>query len=508
MIILRPSILHRSNKKVSVKLYLSIAFVLAILGQFLLEDKGIAKYLTAYLFVVFVSALYTLRPSWLWGRLEETELEQVGPTSTRGLLKRNVSDEGLVVVAEDLEDTRSRSLETAKVELKPVRKRLHYLDNIKVFLTFLVVLHHTADAFGCCGDLSWMLVIGNYDNAFKSSIRRFMIFNQSYFMCLFFLISGYLTASSYKRKGVEAFIRGRTTRLLVPAWASFFIVNPFSFFLAQWTAKSDLVYFPCPGATWFIYWLLFFEWIYVLFMKEKMELSAITSTIPFPSTRKRWLWGLCVCGLAQYVVSVGLSVRYFYAMPIASPGTLFSDILLFSAGTIAGESGWLSPERTITEQIDIAPWKLRLMVCLEGTVVMYLHHHREDPLERLVFFLAAGMLCVDASVAYLQFFQEHVNQDWSYLADGAYTVYLIHPFVTQACTSMFLKVYDMLYPGAIQFDPVVFDIFVPSASHLYGPGDGSVHLWIGFLVVLAVNNAILWPLSYWLCKLPILNKYL
>lgn len=509
MINLHPSILQRSNKKITLNDYLTIAFAIAILVQLFLEDKGFTKYLTAYVFAIFVSVLYALRPCCLWGRLEDTSTEHdhVIYPETKRLLKRNASDVDTVTIAEDLEVANVNSPDSSNEASKP-RGRLHFLDNIKVFLTFLVVLNHTADAFGCCGKLSWMMVIGNYENSFKFSIRKLMIFNQSYFMCLFFFISGFFTAFSYKRKGRDAFVQGRVTRLLIPAWASFFMVNPFTFFLAQWTANSDLVYFPCLGATWFIYWLLFFEWIYVLLVNEKTETSATTNAIPFPSTQKRWMWGLCLCGLAQYVVSIGLRVSYFYGMPIASPGTLFSDILMFTAGTIAGEYGWISPERTITEQLDISPWKLRFMVCLEGIVVMYQQFNRRNYLGHLVFFLAAGMLCVDVSVAYLQFFQDHVNQNWSFLADGAYTVYLLHPLVTQACTSVFYKIYDLLYPGAIQFDPTVFGIFVPSTNHLYGPGDGSVHLWIGFLVVLVVSNAILWPLSYYLCKLPILKRYL
>jgi fucose 4-O-acetylase-like acetyltransferase len=495
----------RIDKKISLKAYLAIAFVCALFGQYLLEDKGVAKFLTAYLFTIFVSVLYARRPSYLWGGLQNESAKDY--SERKRLVRRKVSKEDMT--EEDIESSAANLLETTnKKDSEPVRKRMHYLDNLKVFLTFLVVLNHTADAFGCCGNLSWMMVIGDYDNPFKFAIRKLMIFNQSYFMCLFFFISGYFTASSYKRKGGHAFIQGRITRLLVPAWVSLVFLNPLCFCIAQWTANSDLVYFPSLGATWFIYWLLFFEWIYILLVKDKEDTSGSTSSVPFLSTRKRWMWGLGLCGFAQFVVSRVLNISYFYAMPIASPGTLFSDIVLFTAGTVAGEYGWISHERTITEQMDIAPWKLRVMVCLEGVVVMYLHFIRESPVEHLAYFLAAGMLCVDISVAYLQFFQEYVNQDWSYLAGGAYTVYLLHPLVIQICTSVFYKVYDVLYPETIKFAPVVFGIFFPSSSHLSGPGDGTVHLWIGFFVVLSVSNAILWPLSYHLSKLPVLNRYL
>jgi len=45
----------------------------------------------------------------------------------------------------------------------PSHERPHFLDNLKVFLTFTVVQHHLACAFGGC-DRWWYLVVVNYKN--------------------------------------------------------------------------------------------------------------------------------------------------------------------------------------------------------------------------------------------------------------------------------------------------------------------------------------------------------
>ena len=47
--------------------------------------------------------------------------------------------------------------------------RLPFLDNVKVFLTALVVLHHCACAFGACGEGSWYLIVkgGGGPRAFR-----------------------------------------------------------------------------------------------------------------------------------------------------------------------------------------------------------------------------------------------------------------------------------------------------------------------------------------------------
>ena len=77
------------------------------------------------------------------------------------------------------------------------RGRQHYLDKLKVWLTFLVVAHHSCGAMMGQG---WVYSIADYANSATPFALAFMITNQSYFMCLFFFISGYFTPTSLERK--------------------------------------------------------------------------------------------------------------------------------------------------------------------------------------------------------------------------------------------------------------------------------------------------------------------
>jgi len=80
-----------------------------------------------------------------------------------------------------------------------VKVREDYFDNLKVFLTVVVVMHHTVCAFV---GTSWFYAIGQFDgNSFKSFGFATLLLNQSYFMSLFFLISGYFIPPSYDKKG-------------------------------------------------------------------------------------------------------------------------------------------------------------------------------------------------------------------------------------------------------------------------------------------------------------------
>ena len=81
---------------------------------------------------------------------------------------------------------------SAPAEDAPVAAaRLPFLDNIKVFLTALVVLHHCACAFGACGEGSWYLIVkgGGGPRAFRLCVKTFVTWNQAYFMSLFFFVS-------------------------------------------------------------------------------------------------------------------------------------------------------------------------------------------------------------------------------------------------------------------------------------------------------------------------------
>ncbi len=86
------------------------------------------------------------------------------------------------------------------------------LDNLKIALTALVIVHHLAISFGAAG--SWYFVDPRAPSSLGLSV--FTALNQSFFMGLFFFVSGYFAPGSLDRKGGRQFIVERTWRLLVP----------------------------------------------------------------------------------------------------------------------------------------------------------------------------------------------------------------------------------------------------------------------------------------------------
>jgi glucans biosynthesis protein C len=69
--------------------------------------------------------------------------------------------------------------------------RSHDLDNLRSFLTCLVIAHHTSIVYG--GGGSWYFKSACFTSA-PGLLRTFEAVNQSFFMGLFFWISGRMSA--------------------------------------------------------------------------------------------------------------------------------------------------------------------------------------------------------------------------------------------------------------------------------------------------------------------------
>ena len=84
-------------------------------------------------------------------------------------------------------------------------KRLHYLDNLMVFLSVLVVLHHVSIAYGTMGGWSYV-TSEKLTGSVQVSLSALTGIEASFSMSLFFFISAYLTIPSLEKKGATRFI--------------------------------------------------------------------------------------------------------------------------------------------------------------------------------------------------------------------------------------------------------------------------------------------------------------
>ena len=127
-------------------------------------------------------------------------------------------------------------------------QRLYYLDNLKVFLTVLVIMHHAGQAYGQGG--GWAYTPSNPAEVLPW-IWHFFSTNAAFFMGLYFFISGFFVPRSFDKQGAKLFMKKKLLRLGVPLLVIGFILSIFS-------GKLEI------GHMWFVESLLVFCLIYAL----------------------------------------------------------------------------------------------------------------------------------------------------------------------------------------------------------------------------------------------------
>jgi surface polysaccharide O-acyltransferase-like enzyme len=148
------------------------------------------------------------------------------------------------------------------------------LDRARTFITLLVLANHAVVAYTAFGRFYPNHYLWSsapiVDSQRWIGFNILTLFNDAFFMCLMFLLSGLFVAGSLKRKGVGNFLRDRALRLGLPFLALIFVLMPIAYYASfrLTGAKLDFlefyaanfkqgIWFDGPG--WFIWFLLFLD---------------------------------------------------------------------------------------------------------------------------------------------------------------------------------------------------------------------------------------------------------
>lgn len=123
--------------------------------------------------------------------------------------------------------------------------RRHDLDNLRSFLTALVIIHHSGAAYGGAG-MGGLFKSALFPPRFVSlPLWQFDAFCQTFFMGLFFWISGRVSAQSLQRldgrgQSRVSFAKNKAKRLLLPAIMYTVAINPLvhTLCLPTWDAEA------------------------------------------------------------------------------------------------------------------------------------------------------------------------------------------------------------------------------------------------------------------------------
>ena len=208
----------------------------------------------------------------------------------------------------------------------PEARRVVYLDNLRVLLIVLVVLHHLGETYT---DVSEWYYEEPPSGPISSVVLLFlMAANQAFFMGMFFLIAAYFVPPSLARKGTRTFVRDRVVRLGVPLALYFFVLNGLATRLGGQQSGWPL----SPGPMWFVEILLLFTLAYVAVHRalpraRPPRIDITTSTAL-----------AVVMGIGSFLVRTRIPVNVWLEFPTIQPAHATQYGCLFAVGIWASGS--------------------------------------------------------------------------------------------------------------------------------------------------------------------------
>lgn len=373
--------------------------------------------------------------------------------------------------------------EKVVAEVRPkTTSRLMFVDNLRIFLTILVILHHLMNIYAASG--GWIYQEGRQDMFTALAGKWFTVVNQAYFMGLFMLISAYFVPGSYDRKGGWLFVKDRLIRLGIPLAVYSWVIRPVLIYagfsatgdvnisIIEWYTRQYFREYPIIGGgpLWFVSALLIFSMVYALVrsLSSARQAHPVVET-PFPGNGLIGLFA-GVITLASFVVRLWSPSDQVFGLL----GFQFADfpqyIALFIAGLVAYRRGWLVRLPARTGKFWM--WIAALMILLWPPMVILL-----GAFENMALFLGGwhwqsllaatwqSFLGVSMIVSVVHLFHRYLDRQGTLariLSPNAYTAYLIHEAVITfaALLVMGVMIYPLLKFGlmAVITIPIIFGL--------------------------------------------------
>jgi fucose 4-O-acetylase-like acetyltransferase len=162
--------------------------------------------------------------------------------------------------------------------------RIFYLDNLRTFMIFLVVLLHAGIVYDSSGFAALFWIV--YDPLTNNLVGDLNLIIDIFVMSTIFFISGFLTPLSMKNKTWMAFLKSKFKRIMIPWVFAVFTLIPIFKFLFLYSRNLPqqkwTTYFHFNNGIfsqswlWFLPVLFLFQILYFLFVRINIKLSHIT----------------------------------------------------------------------------------------------------------------------------------------------------------------------------------------------------------------------------------------
>lgn len=350
-------------------------------------------------------------------------------------------------------------------------ERLYFLDNLRTFLIFLVVLYHAGLVYEASGFAASFWIVDDPSTSNLPGLLNLVL--DIFVMPTIFFISGFFSPSSLERKGPWRFLLSKSRRLIVPWVIAVFTLMPlykvvflYSRGLPQ---ESWTTYFHFSNGIfsmnwlWFLPTLFLFDCVYVLLWK--LNPSTVNLTLG---------WAVTVVFVLGFSFTVAASVLDWIGWtktPLIDfqNERLLPYFLVFLLGSLCYRLGVFDTEER----------NMKLYIAVNATVwipiniyVITLLNYLFRPGQHLVSegadlillwlgFHLSMLALLYCAVTTFKFFFNHQRRLGRELARLSYNVYIIHMAVLGPTAVVLLKI-DI--PGILKYP--ILTITTYAASNL------------------------------------------
>ncbi|MFC2030914.1 acyltransferase family protein [Chloroflexota bacterium] len=334
------------------------------------------------------------------------------------------------------------------------KPRLFYIDNLRILLTILVILHHLAIGYGAPGDNIYVEA-GGISMVSTILMTLFVAINQAFFMGFFFMISSYFAPASYDRKDPRSYVLDRLKRLGIPLVFYIVVIDPLlNFVLARYNGyPGSLGQFLRlslqstldnkalgVGPLWFVAALLIFSLAYALW-----RLVFRQPVAPPPSEGKapsNWaIAGFALgLGLLTFAVRIWIPVGEQFRLLGWQLAHFPQYVAMFIAGIVAYRRNWFSALTTSQGKV----WLGVVMLLLVLFPVLFVAAGALDGdidsamggvhWQSLAYSVWEQFMCMAMVVTLLVWFRTRFNRQGSLarkMSAAAYATYIFHrPTIT------------------------------------------------------------------------------
>ncbi len=224
--------------------------------------------------------------------------------------------------------------------------RLYFIDNLRIYMTISVVLHHVLVIYGVKGGWYYSEYTGDaLSQAFFTILASYV---RAFVIGFFFFIAAFFTPAAYDRKGTLGFMKDRLIKLGIPLVVYSYLIGPtitylvkFNTLSAEYSFLENIYYFKnvAPAALWFAEVLIIFSFLYALWRSLTKTPAPDSQGGGFPSNAMIMFFAITV-GLITFLVRIHYPATYkvFHLRP----GNYPQYIALFILGITAYRRNWLT----------------------------------------------------------------------------------------------------------------------------------------------------------------------